>query len=152
MKKVLMLSLVMLCAILSHGQQLASLNSPVSYSSPIINQYNGHVPDVAIPGERMRNVGRGLTVGGVGLAVLGIVLMSSADAIYYSASTGSNGTQESGDPKGALGLMMTMGGVGMTVTGIILWSKGQKKYNHYKERQSVSFKTGGTTATLRYNF
>jgi hypothetical protein len=105
------------------------------------------------PGLKMRNVGRGLTIGGGVLLISGLIVFSSADETYYSSYSTPNGTYEEGDPKAAIGILMITGGVGMTVPGIILWSKGAKKYRRYQERQeiaSVKFKPQGIS--LQYRF
>lgn len=104
------------------------------------------------PGLRMRNTGRALTIGGVVLALSGVVMMSSADALYYRTTYTAYGTQTEGDPLGALGVAATTGGVGMMVTGGILWSKGNKKYKRHLERQNASFTVGANGVTLRYRF
>ena len=106
----------------------------------------------AAPGLRMRNTGRALTIGGMVLAVTGIVMMSSADALYYRTTYTQYGTQTEGDPLGALSVTVTTGGVGMIVTGAILWSKGNKKYKRHLERQNASFTTSRNGLTLRYRF
>lgn len=118
----------------------------VSFSLPMKKEY--------VPGLKMRNIGRTLTIcGGVSL-ITGVILMSGADELYYNTSTSTNGgSSESGDPQGAIGLLLTIAGTGMTVTGIILWSKGQKKYNYYKdEKPTVSFRSGSRGLTLAYTF
>lgn len=107
-----------------------------------------------VPGLKMRNIGRTLTICGGVSFITGIILMSGADEYYYNTSTSTNGgSSESGDPQGAIGLLLTIAGTGMTVTGIILWSKGQKKYNFYKdEKGTVSLRPGARGLTLAYTF
>jgi hypothetical protein len=103
-------------------------------------------------GLRMRNTGRALTICGGALAIGGIIMMNSADELYYTTTSGPSGTIEEGDPKGALGVLMTVAGVGMAVPGIIFWSKGQKKYNRYLEQQSVSLNSTASGLSLCYSF
>jgi hypothetical protein len=107
---------------------------------------------VTIPGLRMRNTGRTLTLCGSLLFVGGVVMMNNADELYYTSTQTQYGTVNEGDPKGALGVLMAVGGAGMMVPGIIFWKKGLKKYNRYLERQTVSFKAGGSAVALRYSF
>jgi hypothetical protein len=107
------------------------------------------------PGQRMIRVGKGLTIGGGVLLVGGIILMATADEIYYTQTTGPYGTEEEGDPQGALGLVMAIGGVGMIIPGAIVWSKGKKKYNAYKANQgqaSLSIGVNQNGAGLRFRF
>ena len=115
-----------------------------AYSAPVTKLYT--------PGLKMRNVGRVLTVGGGVLLVTGIILVSSADELYYNAGTSSSGSYESGDPRGGFGVLLTTTGAGMLVTGIILWSKGQRKYNNHKADQAVLLKTGLHRLALTYTF
>ncbi len=90
------------------------------------------------------------------MLVGGVAVYSSADAGYYTYSSSNYGTQESGDPKAAVGILMMVSGAGMTVPGIILWSKGSKKYNHYletrREELPVSLHIRGKGLSLQYRF
>jgi hypothetical protein len=103
------------------------------------------------PGYRMMKIGKGLTIGGGVLLVGGIILASQADAYYYTSSTGPYGTQEEGDPKGALGVLMIVGGTGMIIPGVILWTKGSKKLKAYQQRM-VSLGVGNRGVGISYNF
>lgn len=129
---------------------IASRNtSPVFLKDPSPGLGTG---SAAPRGLRMRNTGRALTICGGALAIGGIIMMNSADELYYTTTSGPSGTVEEGDPKGALGVLMTVAGVGMAVPGIIFWSKGQKKYNRYLEQQRVSFNSTASGLSLRYSF
>ena len=102
------------------------------------------------PGLRRKNIGTAMTIGGAVLVVGGIAMVSSADALYYNYSTGSNGTYDEGDPKGALGILMITGGVGLIIPGLILWSKGGKRYKQYlEEQQELSLNMTGSGISLR---
>ncbi|MEP2773561.1 MAG: hypothetical protein ABJH05_15520 [Fulvivirga sp.] len=76
-------------------------------------------------GERhpLEKTGRILTYVGVPLAVLGAVMVSGADELYYNCT---NGNCE-GDPQGGFGVMLLGAGAGMAGTGIVLWTIGAKK-------------------------
>jgi hypothetical protein len=105
-----------------------------------------------LPGQRMRNAGRTLTLCGSAMFLGGVILMNNADALYYTSTQTQYGTVNEGDPKGALGVLMTVGGVGMVIPGIILWSKGHKKYNRFLERQSVTMHTVPSGLSVKYSF
>lgn len=109
---------------------------------------------VDAPGQRMIRVGKTLTFTGIILVAGGVILMSTADALYYRASTSSyGGSQEEGDIKGALGVALTTGGVGMIIPGAIVWSKGKKKYAAYQATgASLSLGINNNGAGLRFNF
>ena len=92
-----------------------------------------------------------MTVCGSALLVLGTAMVATADSYSYNYSNTNGQTQESGDPKGAFGVIFIVAGVGLTIPGIILWSKGAKKLKAYKE-ETVSFKTNGTSAGFVYKF
>jgi hypothetical protein len=153
-RSIILLAMVLFSgACLAQGLVFADLSSRPS--SPVFLKDTPHdVGPVSAPrGLRMRNTGRVLTICGGALAIGGIVMMNSADELYYTSTTSSqSGTVEEGDPKGALGVLMTVSGVGMMVPGIIFWSKGQKKYNRYLEQQSVSLKAGASGVSVRYSF
>lgn len=120
--------------------------------SQYLHQKSLRTATVKLPGQRMRNVGRILTICGGALAIGGIVMMNNADELYYTSTQTQHGTVNEGDPKGALGVFMTISGVGMMVPGVILWSKGQKKYNRYLEREGLSVHSRGAGLALRYSF
>src|SRR5687768_2371773 len=105
--KTLFFILVLVCPIFLRAQDIASVRYQNQIQSLGQQSEISHT-SASAPGETMRKVGRGLTIGGVGLTILGVALMSSADEIYYSSTATPNGTVEQGDPKGALGLMSTM--------------------------------------------
>jgi hypothetical protein len=112
------------------AQHLADNFSAVSYGPLNLQEPSAiHMKSVDyLPGERMRNTGRTLTILGAGLFVGGIAVYSSADSPGYTKTYTSNGSYEQGDPKAAYGILMITGGAGMMVPGIIFWSKGSKKY------------------------
>lgn len=129
----------------------ASNENPLA--DPLLYKKNAPESSLAkIPGLRMRNTGRTLTIGGGILFIGGVIMMNSADELYYTSTQTQYGTVSEGDPKGALGILMSIGGAGMMVPGIIFWSKGAKKYKRHLERQSVSFKVGGSGVGLCYLF
>ena len=117
--------------------------------------YNAVVPVAAysapvnVPGTRMRNTGRTLTIAGIPLLIGGIIIASSAESTHYNYTSSQGGSYEEGDPKGALGALMAVGGAGMIVPGIILWSKGAKKMKRYKEIEGISLEYTGSTVGLR---
>jgi len=79
--------------------------------------------DKASERHPLEKTGRILTYVGVPLAVLGAVMVSGADELYYNCT---NGDCE-GDPQGGFGVMILGAGVGMAGTGIVLWTIGAKK-------------------------
>jgi hypothetical protein len=110
-----------------------------------------------MPGERMKKVGRTLTLLGGAMILGGISVYSSADkevrTVTYTTSSGATYTQDEMDPKAALGILMIVGGVGMTVPGVLVWTKGVKKYNRYlEEQQRLSLDIRGTRAGFVYRF
>jgi hypothetical protein len=110
------------------------------------------IPENA-PGMRKTKIGRGMTIGGGVLLVTGLALASTADSYSYSYTTSSNGTTtESGDIKGAIGVLFIAGGVGLTIPGIIIWSKGAKRLKEYKETNNLTFDLRGTSGVLTYHF
>jgi hypothetical protein len=106
----------------------------------------------SIPGQNMRKVGRGLAIGGAGLTLIGILLISSADELYYTQTIGPGGVIEEGDPKGPIGVGLTVTGIGMGITGIVLWTKGNKKYKRHLERQAAFLKISPNRIGVRYAF
>lgn len=105
------------------------------------------------PGMHKIKIGRGMTIGGGVLLVTGLALASTADAYSYNYTTNSNGTTtESGDLKGAIGVLFIAGGVGLTIPGVIIWSKGAKRLKEYKETNNLTFDLRGTSGVLTYRF
>jgi hypothetical protein len=151
--------LIVLAMVFSSGvclaQDLVFTSVSSQHTSPVFLKDPSPVfgmGSAAPRGLRMRNTGRALTLCGGALAIGGILMMNSADELYYTTTSGPSGVVEEGDPKGALGVLMTVAGVGMTVPGIIFWSKGQKKYNRYLEQQQVSLNSTASGLALRYSF
>jgi hypothetical protein len=90
--------------------------------------------------ERMKNVGVGLTLGGIVATVIGVKLISDAASEevnnnnYYGSGTDDNSGRYLG------GVLFTELGVGMTAGGIVLWSIGGAKKNKYLAKaKSLSF-------------
>lgn len=105
------------------------------------------------PGMHRIKIGRGMTIGGSVLLVSGLALASTADSYSYSYTTNSNGqTTESGDIKGAVGIIFIAAGVGLTIPGVIIWSKGAKRLKQYKEENNLTFDIRGTSGVLTYRF
>jgi len=135
-------------------------SSPVYTVSPIVQKVQafdglGEYHAARLPGERMRNAGRIMTILGAGMLVGGIIVYSSADENYYSYNSYNGNTYEEGDPKAALGILMMVGGTGLAVPGVILWTKGAKKYNRALKRQeaeSVSMNLKGSGIAVAYRF
>lgn len=153
MKRLLFVGVLLACIAPSVAQQFSFTTLETRESGPVVLKKPAPVsPAATIPGMRMRNAGRTLTICGGALFIGGVIMMNNADELYYTTTHTQNGTISEGDPKGALGVLMTVGGIGMVVPGIILWSKGQKKYNRYMERQSVSMRSGSSGLSLRYSF
>ncbi len=71
----------------------------------------------------LEKTGRILTFVGIPLTIIGAIMVSSADELYYNCY---NGVCE-GDPQGGVGVVLLAAGVGMTGTGIVLWTIGKKK-------------------------
>jgi hypothetical protein len=137
------------------AQQLAansmSVKSPLSYYSTRFD--DSRKIKQAVPGERMRNAGRMMTIGGVAMFVGGIALASNAESTHYQYNSSNGQTYEEGDPQGALGALMIVGGAGLTIPGIILWTKGAKRYNASKDDNDMaSVGVGRNGLAIRYNF
>jgi hypothetical protein len=67
--------------------------------------------------------GKILTFVGIPLAIIGGIMVSQADALYYNCN---NGVCD-GDAKGGFGIIILAAGIGLTGTGIVLWTIGSKK-------------------------
>jgi hypothetical protein len=149
---------VLLMAVTSalHAQQVTG-NLSASLVSPAVFQPSNAsklYTDGLLPGQRMRNTGRTLTILGTGLFVGGIVVLSNADETYYNTTYSSNGSYEEGDPQAAVGVLMMTGGAGMMIPGIIFWSKGARKYKVSLQEQSpnASLHVRGNGLAIRYRF
>ena len=101
-----------------------------------------------LPGYRMRNTGRALTIGGLSLLTGGLILMNSGGP----RSTHPNVTGDEPDWREPLGFTMAYSGVGMMIPGIILWKKGSRKYKRSLEREQYSIETDGASIAFRYSF
>ena len=125
---------VFLCISSSYAQPDLARRETISpvVKLPTVTDFDVPIPG---PGLKMKRTGTTLTVAGAVLLIGGVVLVSTADDVYYSQTTNQYGTYQEGDPKGALGAVMLVSGAGMTVTGIILWSKGARKYRRHLEMQ-----------------
>jgi len=108
-----------------------------------------------LPGKHGMRTGKTLVIAGGVLLVGGIVLASTADALYYNTSTTNGTTTEEGDLKGGLGVLMIVGGVGMITPGLIIWHKSKKRYDQYlmeHPQQSLNINVGAAGAGLTYRF
>lgn len=162
-----LIGLVLVCSCLfAHAQKSVSPvyasaievadKSHVSLSDPyrIKDDFQRGTIQADAPGQRMIRVGKTLTIAGSVLFVSGIVMMATADEIYYRTTTDFDGnTVTEGDLQGALGLIMTTGGLGMIIPGAIVWSKGKKKYEAYQSAgASLSLGINKNGAGLRFRF
>ncbi len=107
---------------LSAPGYVVNLTSPSTDTQFNQNELN-FVLDQAKSRHPLEKTGRVLTYVGVPLAILGAVMVSSADELYYNCT---NGDCE-GDPQGGFGVVLLGAGVGMAGTGIVLWTIGAKK-------------------------
>jgi len=148
-----------LCVIVTCISTQAQLSQPsireqyAARVSPIRLRESGalHIQTGNLPGQHGMKVGKTLTIAGGVLLVGGIVLVSTADALYYNSTTTNGTTTEEGDIKGGLGVIMIAGGAGMVIPGVIIWSKSKKRYNQYlidHPQQSLSMHATG----LSYRF
>lgn len=126
-----------------------TLNDPYGISE----DFQREIKENNAPGQRMMRVGKTLTIAGSVLVVGGVILMITADEIFYTYQNVNGTTVEEGDPQGGIGLAMTVGGLGMVIPGAIIWSKGSKKYKAYKSSQaSLSLGMNRNGAGLRFKF
>jgi hypothetical protein len=147
--------------LLANASPRISITTPTYVVSPIVQDIQsydglGGYHPARLPGERMRKIGRILTVGGVAMAIGGLAVYSNRDDDY------NNGYYQNGyyyyetDPNEVLGSTMVVLGVGMIVPGVILWAKGAKKYNRALERQaaeqSLSMNLKGNGVAFAYRF
>lgn len=143
MKKLVFISCLVLIQVSAFSQQSFlvknqkynfELNNKISNFYPTEKAMTLDISQINRPGERMKKTGIGLTIPGVALTGLGVWMMSTASALYYSSTTNQYGqTVEEGDPKGGFGVLVTALGVGMSVPGVILWTIGGSKLKRYKE-------------------
>ena len=137
-------------SVISYAQDLAMHVGKIErFSSTSVGPVAVQSNPIAVPGTRMRNTGRTLTIVGIPLLIGGIVMASSAESTQYTYTSTQGGSYEEGDPKGAVGALMAVGGAGMMVPGIILWSKGAKKMKRYNEIEGISLDYTGSTVALR---
>tara|TARA_R110002051_G_scaffold165130_2_gene235930 strand:- start:51273 stop:51782 length:510 start_codon:yes stop_codon:yes gene_type:complete len=71
----------------------------------------------------MEKTGRILTYIGASLAIIGGIMVASADELYYECVNGNC----TGDAKGGFGILMLGAGAGLSGTGTVLWIIGSKK-------------------------
>ena len=120
--------------------------------SPLLVKQSVQSQSLNPPGLRMRNTGRTLTIIGSALFVGGVIMVATADELYYETTYSSSGTSSEGDPQGAFGVVMIAGGTGMIIPGIIFWNKGNKRYKQHLAEQGASLGLKGTGLALRYHF
>jgi hypothetical protein len=136
----LMLTLGVCCA------QEVTLHSRDRSSITFVTQ---NLTDIKkLPGYRMRNTGRALTIGGLSLLTGGLILMNSGGP----RSTHPNVTGDEPDWREPLGFTMAYSSFGMTIPGVILWRKGSRKYKRSLEREQYSIETDGASVAFRYSF
>ena len=148
--KTLML-LAMLCFGIACQAQYANRQyaqiAPASLKS--INSFS-ETTTTRMPGERMKNVGTGLTLGGSALLIGGIILTSTTD---FNNLTDSNDNLNKKELRHlTYGIELIVFGVGMTVPGIIFWSKGSHKLKKYKREQNITLGSKGAGLSLKYHF
>lgn len=130
--------------------------TPVSLN--LISSFTTEPPTTRVPGERMRDVGTSLILGGVVLEAIGIATLSSVDGLKLGVGSfsyqSSNPNDEDQLPtKAVVGLLGVVGGVGMMVPGIIFCAKGTKRYNYYKNHENqVAIHMKGAGLSFKYYF
>jgi hypothetical protein len=130
--------------------------TPVSLN--LISSFTTETSTTRVPGERMRNVGTSLILGGVVLEVIGIATLSTVDGLELGVGSfsyqSSNPNDEDQLPtKAFVGLLGVVGGIGMMVPGIIFYSKGTKRYNYYKNHEKeLAIHVQGAGLSLKYHF
>jgi hypothetical protein len=136
-----------------NAQYYARANKTIETQvSPLFVKQPVKVLSVNPPGLRMRNTGRTLTIIGSALLVGGVIMVATADELYYESTYSSSGSYSEGDPKGAFGIVMIAGGTGMVIPGIIFWNKGHKRYKQHVAEQGASLGIKGAGLALRYRF
>jgi hypothetical protein len=143
------LTMFILC-LQASGQGMLNSSSFVADDLSLSNSTIIKLNEPRPRGLRQRNIGRALTIGGIGLGFAGVLVFT--DARKGSVIANGQVTQEPETAKMLAGIYLIEGGLGMAIPGIILWKKGQKKYNRYLEEQSVSFHSTGNSFALRYRF
>jgi hypothetical protein len=152
--------------LLAHASSNHSIafKTPTYAVSPIVQDAQayeglGQYHPARLPGERMRKIGRILTIGGAAMLIGGIAVYNGADDSYQSTSYTQNGYYyyySETDPQAELGASMMVLGVGAIVPGVILWARGAKKYNRALKRQeaeeSLSMNMKGRGVALTYHF
>jgi hypothetical protein len=152
MKNVAFFATMFILCLQASGQDMRNSSSFVA-DDPLLSNSNSTVIKLNEPrprGLRQRNIGRALTIAGVGLGFAGVLVFT--DARKGSVIANGQVTQEPETAKMLAGIYLIEGGLGMLIPGVILWKKGQKKYNRYLEEQSVSFHSTGNSFALRYRF
>lgn len=135
---------LMLTATVSSAQEVAALSD-----QPSIKFATKNLADVKrLPGYRMRNTGRALTLGGLTMLTGGLILMNSGGP----RSTHPNVVEDEDAWMRSLGFTIAYSGVGMAIPGIILWKKGSRKYKRSLEREQYSIETDGASVAFRYSF
>ncbi|MEO9802594.1 MAG: hypothetical protein ABJF04_05065 [Reichenbachiella sp.] len=77
--------------------------------------------------EKYNKAGNTLLAVGAVATVVGVIMMATADDIFYTTTTSTyGGTESDGDPQGAVGLLLTTTGVAGIVTGAIFKSKAKR--------------------------
>jgi hypothetical protein len=145
MKNAAVVFALMLTVMVCRAQEVASLSRDRSSIAFVTENFS----DIKrLPGYRMRNTGRALTIGGLTLLTGGLILMNSGGP----RSTHPNVTGDEPDWREPLGFTMAYSGVGVMIPGIILWKKGSRKYKRSLEREQYSIETDGASIALRYSF
>ena len=142
-KKLLSSTLLVFTFLISHAQfneshfieenseTILIVNSSLLISDLDINETNKYnslttqlKTDIqGINSHPLERVGKILTFVGIPLAIIGGILVSDADALYYNCVNG----ECEGDPKGGFGVLLLAAGAGMGGTGIVLWTIGKNK-------------------------
>jgi hypothetical protein len=150
MKNVAFFATMFILCLQASGQDMPYSSSFVADDGLFFNSHLRKLNEPRPRGLRQRNIGRALTIGGVGLGFAGVLVFT--DARKGSVIANGQVTQEPETAKMLAGIYLIEGGLGMVIPGIILWKRGQKKYNRYLEEQSVSFHSTGNSFALRYRF
>lgn len=77
--------------------------------------------------EKYNRAGNTLLGVGIAATVVGVIMMATADEIFYTTTTSTyGGTESEGDPQGAVGLLLTTTGVAGIITGAIFKGKAKR--------------------------
>jgi hypothetical protein len=145
----------------SASSRIFGTTTPTYAVSPIVQDIKsydglGEYHPARLPGERMRKLGRILTIGGVAMGIGGIMVYNNRDEDYNNGYYQNGYYYYESDPNEVLGETMMVLGVGMVVPGVILWTKGAKKYNRALKRQeaeqSLSMNLKGNGVGVAYHF